>query len=309
MIKALRRIFTHSIRTLIKRNPLAISISKRALERVFYKGLPNEFREGLTFLLTGNTDDNTVKLADKIEGIRKSIAVQGNKKVPIWYSPKPDSSGNKVTPDLRPSPGKILEFTMERIARTGKNRRWGIFLYLLEKAYQSRTIFELGSCAGISGCYLAAPDSVETFITVEGSTELAKIAEGNIYKVSPRAKVINSLFDDAIDQQLPNLNSSLDFVFIDGHHEKIASIHYYERIIPYLNSRAIIVFDDVSWSHDMREAWNELSSRTEFSHALDLGDIGVCVYDEYLSNEKQTYWDLRWIVGRKAIGEPNEWKE
>jgi len=283
-------------------------VKRALLKRLFWQGLPSELREGLVFLLTGDTNEGTLRLSDKIETIRANIAAKGDEKVAFWYSPKPGSADDRVTHNTRPKPGEILDFTMQHVARTGKKKHWGVFLHLLGEAHGARTIFELGSCAGISGCYIASADSVKEFITVEGSSALAKMADQNIRRVFPTAKVINSLFDDAIDQEVPKLKQSIDYVFIDGHHERIATIHYYERLLPYLSQKAIVVFDDISWSYDMREAWKELSARREFCHAVDLGEMGVCIYDPSSTGEDVRYWDLQPILGRYPIGDHPGWE-
>jgi predicted O-methyltransferase YrrM len=198
---------------------------------------------------------------------------------------------------------------MERVAITGRDRRWGTFLHLLAKAHKARTVLELGACAGISGCYLASPDNVAEFMTVEGSPALAKLASDSLQQISPAGAVVNALFDDAIDQDVPRLKNPIDYAFIDGHHERIATIHYYERLIPYLAQPAIVVFDDIAWSADMNEAWNQLAARPEFRYAIDLGHIGVCLYDPSSVNEAPRYWDLQSVLGRTKIGKPHGWKK
>ncbi|MFB3885579.1 MAG: O-methyltransferase [Thermodesulfobacteriota bacterium] len=302
--------FNRTIQIVLWNNSLVYYFRKRRLRALYSAGLPIEFHEGINFLVSGLIDEETLKLADRIEQIRGSIYAQGDKKVPIWYSPKPGSSGDLVTSNIRPKPGKTLEFTMKQIAETGKDRRIGIFLYLVAKAFRAKTVLELGSCAGISGCYLSAPDCVETFITVEGSTPLSRIAEVNIHNISPNARIVNSTFDEAIDQELPKMNTKIDYAFIDGHHEKIATIHYYERIIPYLNNVSVVIFDDISWSYDMRDAWNELVSRREFIHTLNLGSMGACVFEKSRTNCKlRKKWDLQPVLGKARIGDPHGWKK
>lgn len=69
-------------------------------------------------------------------------------------------------------------------------RNWGTFLYLCAKSFSARRVLELGSCAGISGSYLAAAPLVEKLITVEGSPALARMAIEIIGKISRRAIVI-----------------------------------------------------------------------------------------------------------------------
>ena len=214
-----------------------------------------------------------------------------------------------MTSDLKPQPGKVLEFTMKQIAhRASKNRLWGLFLHLLVRTFNAKTVVELGSCAGISGCYLASPPSVETFITVEGSPHLAQLARESFHTIFPRAIVLNMLFDDAIDNEIPRfLKTKIDFIYIDGHHEKIATIHYFEKIMPHLSDQAVVVFDDVSWSSDMREAWNILSSSSVFSHSMDFGALGVCLFERNRTRQGQ-YWNLQPVVGFVKIGDPEGWK-
>jgi predicted O-methyltransferase YrrM len=167
-----------------------------------------------------------------------------------------------------------------RIAQvTSVHPYWGMFLYLCASAVGAETILELGSCAGISGCYVASGTHCRRFITVEGSPELARLAEANIRQVASHAEVVNALFDDALDAILPTLGKGLDMAYIDGQHEKRSTLHYFKRLVPHLSSGAVVVFDDIQWSPDMWEAWQELSRWPGVSHAINVGRFGVCVWD------------------------------
>lgn len=303
LTKRLERIVSSLFRTTSTRKRLEL------LEQHFRNGLPDELRLGLRYLITGQRDEIASFAASEAEARRAAIASEGAKRVPIWYSPKPGSAGSEVTENIKPSPGKVLEFTMDRIAATGKNETWGTLLHLLVRGFQCERGVELGSCAGISALYLSSAPSVKQLITVEGSTELSKIAEISLRSRS-QVKVVNSLFDEAIDMEVASATDRFDFAFIDGHHEKVATIHYFNRLIPYLKEGALVIFDDVSWSYDMREAWNNLSERTEFSHAIDLGAIGVCVM-KWNSNQPPSprKWNLQNITGVHSIGDPHGWKE
>jgi hypothetical protein len=97
---------------------------------------------------------------------------------------------------------------------------------------------------------------------------------------------------------------------IDGHHEKVATIHYFNKIRPFLKPGAVVMFDDVSWSRDMREAWEHLSRQFAFSHAMDLGVIGICILARPGSDAVPKCWDLQRIAEghRVRIGDPAGWK-
>jgi predicted O-methyltransferase YrrM len=279
------------------------------LDKMCSEGLPKTLRTPLIYLITGKRDEIATHTAYEAEKRRSVIASKGNKRIPIWYSPKPTSELSSVEKNKSPSPGRVLEFTMERIARTGKNEKWGTFIHLLVREFKCKHGLELGSCAGISAMYLSSSPFLKNLITIEGSTELSKIAETSL-KSRPNVTVVNSLFDEAIKSKVASSPELFDFAFIDGHHEKIATIHYFNCLVPYLKEGALIIFDDVSWSYDMREAWNILSTNLEFSHTIDLGTIGICIMKTKESKSKAPVkWDLKSITGGHSIGNPKGWKE
>lgn len=279
------------------------------LEKLIEGGLPITLRPILMYLITGEMDNRAKVVRCEVEARRKAIASEGNRRIPILYSPKPGKAGDAVLEGMRPDPGKVQEFTMEKVARTGKDGKWGTALYLLVREFKCEHGVELGSCAGISALYMSSTPTLKSLTTVEGSFELSKIAETSL-KHRPEVSVLNMLFNDAIDNVISKKSELNDFVFIDGHHEKVATIHYFNRLIPYLKRGALVIFDDISWSFDMREAWTSLSGRSEFSHTFDLGAIGVCIMNQGGNDlGSPMKWDLRPILGGYKIGNPAGWKE
>ena len=211
-------------------------------------------------------------------------------------------------PDSDRSQGRVMQFSASRVAVTGKDRRWGTVLYLVARGFGCTTGIELGTCAGISAMYVASAPSMGRYLTVEGSPELCEIAQESLTD-HPGVTIINALFDEALDRELPALQGSVDFAFVDGHHERVATVHYTDRIVSGLSDGAIVVFDDISWSADMRRAWDELRARSDWSHAIDLGAMGVCIYRaEQQTDGSPRQWDLRQLVGRTQIGKPWGWR-
>lgn len=270
------------------------------------EGLPQLIISSVAFLLNGR-GGGAEPVASAVESRREDIARGGSQLVEVLYSPKPGSSGSEPTAEIRPAPGVPLNFTMERVARTGKDKTWGSVLYILARESRAKVILELGSCAGISAAYLASSEYCEVLHTVEGSASLSHLACETLQKIKTKAKVKvhNALFDDALDDLLPEL-PYIDFVFIDGHHEKIATIHYWERISQKMRPGTVVVFDDIAWSEDMRDAWISLSQRPEFADVVDFGPIGVCICGEKDSGNPK-YWDLQTVIGKRRVGSPHGW--
>lgn len=266
------------------------------------QGFPRIAIEPTRFIATNRYPDRaSEEVADLAETARQDIVDSYQEYIDILYSPSPD----QVQDQDRPKPGARLLFSPERVANTGKNRKWGSFLHLCVRESRAQTVLELGTCAGVSAFYMASADRVERLVTVEGSSALAKISEKTLDRFGDKVEVINALFDDALDRVLPEL-PRISFLYIDGHHEKVATIHYFERIRPNLVSGAWVVFDDISWSQDMRDGWNEIVKKPGFAHFLDYGAMGIGLWDG--SSEKAKLWDLRAVTGVQSIGKPHGWK-
>ena len=291
------------LRSILKklRESYEIAQRKKALVELDLNNVPRGMLMLCKYLATNNFPDNaSEQVAQMAEQQRQRIAFSSVDTIEILYSPKPGSVG-ETEPTI---PGARLFFSPERIARTGKDKRWGGFLHLCARESGARFLIELGTCAGISAYYLASASNVERLITIEGSSVLAKIAEETLRDLSSKTEVINALFDDALEDILPML-PRIDLAYFDGHHEKIATIHYFNRIKHRLSPNAWILFDDISWSQDMRECWGELTSMRGFSHCLDFGEIGLCIWNG--GSELGNVLDLRRISGVVEIGQPHGW--
>lgn len=270
--EGLRRMIRELVNNIRRRS--LVRVKTREINQRIRAGLPRQMKPALEYLVSGIFDSKAAAAAKLVEARRREIAEKGDDRIPILGSRNGYSQARPV---------ELVELTMERIARTGKSQKWGTVLYLIAGAFKSSVVIELGTCAGISAMYLSSAPTVRMLITVEGSKELADVAKESL-KTRRNVRVVNALFDEAFDSQLSSLESKADLAFIDGHHEKTATIHYFDRLVPFLTSPAVVIFDDISWSSGMREAWNVLSKRPEFAHCIDLGEMGG------LRHERETGW-------------------
>lgn len=275
------------------------------------KGFPDGLVPVVEFLAFGNITGEVKTVAEAAEARRQEIASSDLSSMPILYSPKPGSAGADASVDARPEPGESLPFTAEQIANTGKDRRWGTALHLIAKHTKRTKMIELGACAGISGIYLGSIPTLERFVTIEGSPPLANLATQSLESIES-TDVMCALFDDAIDELLRDPNRRFDMAYIDGHHEKVATLHYYNRLLPRLDAGSVVVFDDISWSQDMRDCWTEVLRRPEVVHAVDFGIIGVCIVEPGATGShgksSRKCWDLQPILGETPIGQPRGWR-
>jgi predicted O-methyltransferase YrrM len=236
--------------------------------------LPAPLRSPIEFLLSGELDPEDDRVVKSIETLRSELAKRQSEFVSVF-------SGRASIERAKDcfSPAGTIERSLPQVAYVSSVLpRWGTFLYLCANATRARTILELGSSAGISGCYLASGRDCQRFITVDGSSELAKLAEANLSRVARNFEVVNASFTDAIDRILPTLRHGVDMAYIDGDKQKHALCRSFERLAPYLNSGSVVVFDDIHWSSEMWQAWQVLRRWEGFSHAITAGRFGVCFW-------------------------------
>ena len=90
----------------------------------------------------------------------------------------------------------------------------------------------MGTAVGISAAYQAAALALNgrgTFTTLEGAEPLADIGR----------------FEDTLDAVLER-RRPVDYVFVDGRHDRQATLAYFEQTIPFLAETAFLIFDDIA---------------------------------------------------------------
>ena len=140
-------------------------------------------------------------------------------------------------------------------------------------------IVEFGTAFGVSGMFFLAgieQNQKGKLLTFEPNLAWSKIAERNLSRISNRFQLTNDCFESSIDLVLEK-KQVLDIAFIDA-------IHTREFVIPQLDiclSRSksgtlIIIMDDINFSQNMSECWNEVSHDSRFSSSLSFGKrVGV----------------------------------
>jgi predicted O-methyltransferase YrrM len=273
------------------------AVGTRRLEAMQADGLPSFLVEPNRFLLLGTLSPADRAIVTAVENLRSALG----SRTELFEVCHPTKVG-----DLSIAQDATSTRTAQWIAhRSSITQQWGTFLYLLGKSVQAKSILELGSCAGISGAYLASVPSVQKLITVEGAPALAGLAKENIESVSDRAIVINAMFDAALDDVLQAGQGSFDLFFIDGEHTRAARLHYMKRIEPLLRDGSVIVFDDIHYSEELWKAWHELRAWPGVSHSLNAGRLGVCIWSAQRTGAK--HFDISRLAGWLRIG-GRRWK-
>jgi predicted O-methyltransferase YrrM len=180
---------------------------------------------------------------------------------------------------------------------------WGLLMFALIRHFKPATCLELGTSLGISAAYQSVALELNGYgkmVSMEGAPTLADVARRNLRQLGvSRAKVIAGRFQDTLEGVLARLGS-IDFVFIDGHHDGHATQTYFRQILPYVTSKAVVVLDDITYSSDMRIAWHAIVEDKSIVTAVDLAKWGICLLDR---DAKPPAFKL------KLISRPSLWQK
>ena len=159
--------------------------------------------------------------------------------------------------------------------------RFGKYLLSTADWMQAERILELGANLGIGAAYLASGmKSDGKLISIEGDPQLAEIAKETLSLVHPHknARVLRGSFDEQLESALQELGR-VDLAFIDGHHQKSATLNYFQRIMPWIHEGTVLIFDDIHWSAGMEEAWQQLKVHPRVRMSIDLWRWGILFFD------------------------------
>lgn len=180
-------------------------------------------------------------------------------------------AGSKVNNSSKKSVKAILH-------SAAKPSKYSQLLFRLVNHFQPSTILELGTSLGISSAYMAIANSKSKLITIEGCQEIANVSKSNFQKLELKniEQVVGN-FDEVLPAVLKNINQ-LDFVFFDGNHRKGPTLNYFKQCLEKSNEKSVFVFDDIYWSPEMKEAWEEIKKAEKVTVTLDLFYMGIVFF-------------------------------
>jgi predicted O-methyltransferase YrrM len=167
--------------------------------------------------------------------------------------------------------------TVREACRASRRRQDALLLFELVAAVRPKRIVELGTNVGISSAYMAAAQSDYggTLITLDASPGRSGVARKihqnlGLNQVEYQVGYFKDTLGDALKQ-------GVDFAFIDGHHDEVATLGYFEQCLQHASEHAVFTFDDIRWSAGMERAWATLQRDPRLGLTVDLCGLGIGV--------------------------------
>ncbi|WP_299114725.1 O-methyltransferase [uncultured Winogradskyella sp.] len=149
-------------------------------------------------------------------------------------------------------------------------------LFRISQYFQFKYTLELGTSLGVGTQALSLGNASNKIITIEGCPNTFQYSK-NKFKVLELSNIspINSDFKSAIKQLG---KKTLDCIFFDGHHNREATLEYFNLLISKTHNDSVFIFDDIYWSKDMTQAWREIILDSRITASVDCFNLGFAFF-------------------------------
>lgn len=192
------------------------------------------------------------------------------------------SDPRKIVVNDLGSGSKKMESGLRKVSDIAKYSpvpgKYGVLLSNMAAEFGSPIIVELGTSLGISTMYMAKSVTGAIVNTIEGSKAISEIAVEN-FKEAGLDNI--RIFTGPFDEIMPDILSGNDkpgLVFIDGNHRKEPLISYFKQIEAAAGSKTVVIIDDIYYSGEMLDAWNEIKVRSKVSVTIDIFRMGIVFF-------------------------------
>jgi predicted O-methyltransferase YrrM len=178
----------------------------------------------------------------------------------------------------------------ELASRTAREAKYGQFLYRLLSKFNPEYSIELGTGTGITALYQACALSPNNPIhTIEGSAKLTEVAKLNAEKCGLTEHIVfhTGRFEEVLPKLL-NEMPRIDYAYIDGNHRYEPTMDYFELLLSKCHNNTVLVFDDINWSEEMKQAWRTIKNHPQVTLTVDIFAFGIVFFRKEQEKEHFT---------------------
>ena len=165
---------------------------------------------------------------------------------------------------------QVMKTKTRKVKRIAKNAGSTAFrtelLFRLVAYFKPKHILELGTSLGISTYAMHIGNIASKITSIEGCPNLVNFTKHQLKKHKASNITIKTGDFSAV---IPSLYTKFDLIFIDGNHQKEATLSYFESLLPKAHNDTIFIFDDIYWSKDMTEAWEAIKKHPKVTVSID----------------------------------------
>lgn len=203
--------------------------------------------------------------------------------------------------------GYIYEIYVAReAARSSTSLKASSLIAELTHYFKAKRIVELGTSFGLTTATIALRNTTSEVVTIDGSREILDIAISNFERLGiTNVKTICSDFDTALEENIifdsftpsnPELHidilcnhsdeEMIDMVLFDGNHQKNATLRYFNYFLKHKHSETVFIFDDIYWSKEMSEAWQQIKQHKDVTLTIDIYEMGLVFFSRNIKEKR-----------------------
>ena len=179
---------------------------------------------------------------------------------------------------------RVFKSADRKVGAIAKNAgiplRRAILLNKLVSYFQFKTGLELGTSVGIASAAIAQDNPIQ-LTTLEGCPETAGIAQEyfdrfNLKNIDLKVGEFDDLLKTITEN--PEKQLPLDLIYFDGNHQKKPTLKYFETLLLLAHNNSVFIFDDIHWSMEMEEAWEEIKAHPDVRVTIDSFFWGIVFF-------------------------------
>lgn len=172
---------------------------------------------------------------------------------------------------------------ISKIAQTaGISSKRAELLFRVTNYFQPETILEIGTSLGLATSALALGNPKAKVITLEGCPNTASIAKNQLDEFDCKnvENIISEFESFLIAENLSRdfRTKIYDLIYFDGNHSKKATLAYFELLLSTINNDSVWIFDDIHWSEEMEEAWENIKNHPKVKVTIDTFQWGFVFF-------------------------------
>lgn len=162
------------------------------------------------------------------------------------------------------------------VKNAGMKKKRQRLLFRLAKYFNSENILELGTSLGLGTIAFSLSNEFAAIHTVEGCPNTLNKAQEYFEKFNlHNIEIHQKIFKDFLEQ---NASEKYDLIFIDGDHNGERTLAYFNSLMKNIHNDSIIIFDDIYWSKDMTEAWQQIIANEKVTVSIDTFQSGMVFF-------------------------------
>ena len=169
--------------------------------------------------------------------------------------------------------------SIAQIAKTaGISERRAQLLFRITHYFQPQLVLEIGTSLGLATAAMAVGNKETVITTVEGCPETAKIAQNQFREFDWKGiNFVVSEFNLYLES-IAVTEVYFDLIYFDGNHSKLATLDYFDNLLPTTTNDSLWIFDDIHWSPEMEAAWAIIQEHPAVTVTIDTFQWGLVFF-------------------------------